>query len=433
MILTHIFRGLLGITILLGIAYVFSYYKKQVSWKLVGTGLLLQITFAVLVIRVPLVRDIFAFLGSLFTKILAYQREGAKFVFGDLAMQDKVGFIFATQILPTIVFFSALMSALYYLGILQKVVYAIAWVISKSMKLSGAESLAAASNIFLGQTEAPLLIKPFVSKMTLSELLTVMTAGMATIAGGVMASFIGLLGGTDPVKQQLFATHLLSASVMAAPGAIVFSKIILPQTEPEKIDNKLVLSKESIGGNIIEAISMGTLDGLKLAANVGAMLIAFIAIIFMLNSILSGIGEVILVGSGNLNTWIEAQTNGNFKKLDLQLIFGLIFQPIAWIIGVEWQDTMIVGRLLGEKTVINEYVGYISLSQLKGQISERSTIIATYALCGFSNFASIGIQIGGIGTIAPEQRANLAKLGLRALLAGSLSCFMTACIAGMLL
>ncbi|MCS7028007.1 MAG: NupC/NupG family nucleoside CNT transporter [Bacteroidia bacterium] len=433
MTLTHIVRGILGIAILLAIAYAFSYHKKKISWKLVVTGILLQVVFAVLVLKVPFVREAFSFFGSLFTKILAYQREGAKFVFGDLAIQDKVGFIFATQILPTIIFFSALMSALYYLGILQKIVYGIAWVISKSMKLSGAESLAAASNIFLGQTEAPLLIKPFVPKMTLSELLTVMTAGMATIAGGVMASFIALLGGDNPAQQQLFATHLLSASVMAAPGAIVFSKIILPQTEPEKIDNKLVLTKETIGGNIIEAISMGTLDGLKLAANVGAMLIAFIAVIFMLNSILSGIGEMIPIGSGSLNKWIEIQTDGHFKKLDLQLIFGLIFQPIAWVIGVEWQDTMIVGRLLGEKTVINEYVGYISLSQLKGQISERSTIIATYALCGFSNFASIGIQIGGIGAIAPEQRANLAKLGLSALLGGSLSCFMTACIAGMLL
>lgn len=433
MLITHIFRGILGIAVLLGIAYLFSSHKKQVSWKLVGTGIVLQIVFAILVLKVPFVRDVFSFIGGLFTKVLAFQREGAKFVFGDLALQDKAGFIFATQILPTIVFFSALMSALYYLGILQKIVYVIAWVISKSMRLSGAESLAAASNIFLGQTEAPLLIKPFVGKMTLSELLTVMTSGMATIAGGVMASFIGLLGGTDPVKQQLFATHLLSASVMAAPGAIVFSKIILPQTEPEKIDNKLVLNKENIGGNLIEAVSMGTLDGLKLAANVGAMLIAFIAIIFMLNSILAGIGEMIPVGSGNFNSWIEAQTDGNFKRFDLQLLFGIVFQPVAWIIGIEWQDTMIVGRLLGEKTVINEYVGYISLSQLKGQISERSTIIATYALCGFSNFASIGIQIGGIGTIAPEQRTNLAKLGLRALLAGSLSCFMTACIAGMLL
>ena len=294
------------------------------------------------------------------------------------------------------------------------------------MRLSGAESLNAAGNIFLGQTEAPLLIRPYLDKMTKSEILCVMVGGMATIAGGVMAAYIGFLGGDDVERQKLFAMHLLSASIMSAPAAIVASKMLFPQTE--SVDRDLKVNKERIGSNVIEAIANGTTDGLKLAVNVGAMLLAFTAFMAMFNSIFLGLGNVI-----GINDNIASATNNTYSGLSLDYLFGIIMAPVAWLLGTPSGDILAVGQLLGEKTIINEFVAYASLGEMKDTLDEKSIIIATYALCGFSNFASIGIQIGGIGALAPNQKTNLSQLGIRALLGGTVACFFTAAIAGMII
>jgi CNT family concentrative nucleoside transporter len=423
------FRGLLGIIALLGVAFIFSTNKKSIDWRLVGVGVLIQAIFGFLITKVDFVAGLFLALSRGFVKFLSFSQDGAVFLFGDLAT-NTFGFIFAFQVLPTIIFFSTVSAALYYLGVLQKIVFAIAWLMARTMRLSGAESLSAAGNIFLGQTEAPLLVKPFIPNMTRSELMCLMAGGMATIAGGVLAGYVAFLGGDSPEEQSRFAAYLLGASIMNAPAAIVMSKIIVPQTDAEKLNDKLEVSGENLGVNLIDAMSRGASDGLKLALNVGGMLLAFIAVIAAFNYLLMGlIGEYT-----GLNTFVVQSTNGAFQGFSLEYILGQIFRVFAWLIGVEWNDTLQVGSLLGQKTVINEFVAYLGLAELKdaGSLSPKSIVIATYALCGFSNFSSIAIQVGGIGSIAPTQQAELSRLGMRALLAASLACMMTASIAGAL-
>lgn len=429
--LNSIARGMLGLVCLIFILFLFSQNRRKIQWKLVVTGLVLQFIIAIGVLKVEVIKNAFEMMGNVFVTILSFTLEGSRFVFGDMVNPSgSIGFVFAFQILPTIIFFSALTSLLFYLGILQKIVYALAWIMSKTMKLSGAESLAAAANIFLGQTEAPLLVKPYIGRMTRSELLCLMTGGMATIAGGVMAAFIGFLGGDDPEMRLFFAKHLLAASVMSAPAAIVAAKILIPQTE--KIDDVLVVSKERIGKNMLEAISIGTGEGLRLAVNVGAMLLVFIALIAMVNYILKDfIGDF-----GGINESIASFSNGRYDGLTMQFILGYVCAPLSWLMGVCKEDMVLVGQLLGEKTILNEFVAYTTLGQMQFSElfkEEKSIIIATYVLCGFANFASIGIQIGGIGSLAPEKRTTLSELGFRALLGGTMASLFTAVIVGMLI
>lgn len=420
-------RGLVGIIVIVGFATLFSSNRKSIDWKLVGIGILLQLIFGLLITKVEWVADLFNAVSRGFVTFLGFSADGARFLFGDLA-GNNFGFIFAFQVLPTIIFFSTISAGLYYLGVLQKVVIAIAWVMARTMRLSGSEALSAAGNIFLGQTEAPLLVRPFIPKMTRSELMCLMTGGMATIAGGVLAGYVAFLGGDSAEEQARFAAYLLSASIMNAPAAIVIAKIIVPETEPEKIDRKLRVNQESLGVNLIDALSNGAADGLKLALNVGGMLLAFIALIAAVNFLLSDVvGEFT-----GLNALIASSTQGNFNGLSLEYILGQIFRLFAFVMGVSWQDTLLVGSLLGQKTVINEFVAYLSLSELKasGVLSPKALVVSTYALCGFSNFSSIAIQVGGVGGMAPNQQANLSRLGMRALLAATLACMLTGTIAG---
>ncbi len=424
-------RGLLGLITLILIAFLFSKNRKNIDWHLVWKGLLIQIVFAILILKVPIIQNGFEWISSVFVTILGFTREGSIFLFGDIISNtDSFGFIFAFQVLPTIIFFSALTSLLFYFGILQKLVYVFAVFMKKIMNLSGSESLAAAGNIFLGQTESPLLIKPYIDKMTMSELLCLMSGGMATIAGGVLAAYIGFLGGNDPVQQLFFAKHLLAASVMSAPAAVVASKILLP--EKEEVNQTMEISDEQIGANALEAISIGTTQGIKLAVNVGAMLLVFIAFITMANYFLRDyFGDFT-----GLNNWVNSITNGQYDGLTLEFLLGYTLAPITWIMGVCKQDMLLVGQLLGEKTILNEFVAYVSLGEMKASgkfFEEKSIIIATYILCGFANFASIGIQIGGIGALAPKRRTDLSKLGILALIAGTLACLFTAVIVGMIL
>jgi CNT family concentrative nucleoside transporter len=426
------YRGLIGIVFILGVCFLFSADRKNIDWKLVGIGISLQIVFAVLFLKVDQVAVVFQWIAERVVEFLAISEEGALFVFGSLVDPSQSwGYIFAFKVLPTIVFFSAFTSLLYYLGVLQKIVFGFAWVMSKTMRLSGAESLAAAANIFIGQTEAPLVVKPYLENMTKSEMLCLMVGGMATIAGGVLAAFIEFLGGTDPASKAEFARHLITASIMSAPAAIVMAKMLFPEDTPDKIDHKLNISKEKIGSNILDAISTGTTDGLKLAVNVGAMLLVFTALIAVINWFL---GDLI-GGPTGLNELIADSSSGRYEKFSMQYILGNLFAPIAWIIGVPIGDIVPVGQLLGEKTILNEFFAYKSLSEMKASsiiTNYRSIVIATYALCGFANFASIGIQIGGIGVLAPGQRKTLAAFGLKALLGGTCAALMTATIAGML-
>lgn len=423
-----ILRGLLGMASLVFIAWVFSSDRKAISWKVVGVGLTIQLGLALSILYVPFVRTFFEFVGKIFTKILDFTKVGSEFLFRGFMDIDSYGFVFALQILPTVIFFSAITSVLFYLGIIQKVVYALAWLMTKAMKLSGAESLSVAGNIFLGQTEAPLMIKAYLDKMNKSEMLLVMTGGMATVAGGVLAAYIGFLGGDDPVQRLIFAKHLLAASIMAAPGAVVISKILVPQTE--NIDEQVKVSNLDVGSNFLDALSNGTSEGLKLALNIGAMLLVFFAFLAMVNYGLGKVGDFT-----GLNSLIATTTNGNYTGLSFEFILGYLFAPVMWLIGVVSEDVTLVGRLLGEKLIASEFVAYESLARLKGEAaftSTRSIIMATYMLCGFANFASIGIQIGGIGGLAPTKRVLLSQLGMRALLGGTLASLLSATIIGML-
>lgn len=430
--MNSLLRGILGMVVLVAIAYLCSSNRKAINWKTVGIGLGLQLLLAVGVLEVPAVQWVFESVGQLFINILDYTLIGSKFLLGNLLdlNNPNIGYVFAFQILPTIIFFSALTSVLFYLGVIQKVVKALAWLLTKSLHISGAESLSVAGNIFLGQTEAPLMIKAYLEKMNRSEILLVMIGGMATVAGGVLAAYIGFLGGDDPELRLQFAKHLLAASVMAAPGAVVISKMLYPQTEP--IDANIVISHDKIGNNLLDAISNGTSEGLKLAVNVGAMLLVFVAFIAMVNGIFSWVG-----GVTHINSWIAAHSV--YSELSLESILGTIFAPLMWLIGVAKEDMSLMGQLLGIKLASSEFVGYTQLAVLKdmGQAThftyEKSVIMATYMLCGFANFASIGIQIGGIGSLAPGQRKTLSEFGLKAVLGGSLASLLSATIAGMIL
>lgn len=425
--LMSIFRGIIGVMSLLVITFLFSGNKKRIDWGLVIKGTLLQLVIAVLVLKVPFIEQGFNWVSANFVQLISYTDDGVDFLFGQmgLGVVQAPLITFAIKVLPTIIFFSALMSALYYLGVLQKVVYLFAWIMKKFMRLSGAESLAAAGNVFLGQTESPLLVKPYLLGMTKSEMMCLMTGGMATIAGGVLAAYVNFLGGDDPVQQAFFAKHLLTASIISAPAAIVASKILVPETEETKED--LSIDKQKIGTNILEAISNGTSDGLRLAVNVGAMLLVFIALMALGNGILGWIGE----GTG-LNEVIASNTP--YKDgLSFQFVLGYIGAPIVWLIGVDGADIVSVGELLGQKTVLNEFIAYPSLGEMNkaGMLSEKSVIISTYMLCGFANFASIGIQIGGIGSLVPSRKGLLSSLGMKALLGGTIASLMTAAIVGM--
>lgn len=423
-------RGALGMVVLLLIAYVFSSNRKKINWKTVGIGLGMQILLAFGVLKVGFVQALFEKVGGVFVLILDFTRAGSEFILGGLLDTSTYGFIFIFQILPTIIFFSALTSLLFYLGVIQLVVKGMAWVLSKFLGISGAESLSVAGNIFLGQTEAPLMIKAYLEKMNRSEILLVMIGGMATVAGGVLAAYIGFLGGDDPALRLVFAKHLLAASVMAAPGAIVVSKMLYPQTEA--FSNESKVSAENVGSNVLDAIANGTSEGLKLAANVGAMLLVFVAFIAMINYFFSWIGDIT-----SLNGYIAANTP--YKNLSLEMMLGMIFSPLMWLIGVAKEDMMLMGQLLGVKLASSEFVAYTQLASLKDVANashlmyDKSVIMATYMLCGFANFASIGIQIGGIGSLAPSQRKTLSEFGLKAVLGGSLASLLSATIAGMII
>jgi CNT family concentrative nucleoside transporter len=426
-----ILRSLLGIAVLTSVLWLFSSNKRKVNWAMVGKGLLLQFVLALAVLKVPGVSWAFEKFSLVAVTLLDFTREGSTFLFGSLITEtDNFGYLFAFQVLPTVIFFSAVTSLLYYYGILQRVVKAMAWVMQKTLKLSGAESLAAAGNIFIGQTEAPLLVKPYIAGMSRSELLSLMSGGMATIAGGVLAAYIGYLGGHTPEGQLFFAKHLLTASVLSAPAALISAKILLPETED--VIEVAEISSADMGSNALDAISNGTTEGVKLAVNVGAMLLVFTAIVYGANYIfVEGIGSWT-----GLNAWATEVTNGRYDSFSLQFIMGALLSPIAWILGVPPADLMLVGQLLGEKTILNEFYAYVSLTEMKNAglfTSERSIILSTYMLCGFANIASIGIQIGGIGVLAPSRRKDLSELSIKALIAGTVASLYTAAIVGLLI
>lgn len=423
-------RGFFGIVVLIFVSFLFSKNKKAVKWKTVFIGLGLQLILAVAVLKISFVKNIFETAGKVFVKILDFTMQGTAFLFGDLVSADNFGNVFVFSILPTVIFFAALTSILFYFGIIQKVVKIMALLLSKLLGVSGPESLSVAGNIFLGQTESPLMIKAYLEKMSKSEILLVMIGGMATVAGGVLAAYIGFLGGDDPEMRVFYAKHLLTASVMAAPGAIVISKILIPETE--KVNDNFEVSKDKIGTNFLEAISNGTSEGLKLAANIGAMLLVFLAFIAMINYFLNGVGDLF-----QINQFISENTV--YQKLSLELILGFLFSPLMWLIGVAKEDITLMGQLLGIKLAASEFIGYIQLSTLKDISSEvhlnyqKSIVMATYMLCGFANFASIGIQIGGIGALEPKQKKNLSKLGFLAVLGGTIASLLSATIAGMII
>jgi len=415
--------------VLILISYVLSANRKAINWRTVGFGLGAQLILAVGVLKVSFVQSFFEWVGSLFIAVLDFTMEGTKFLFAAFSTGEIEAPLvtFAISILPTVIFFSALTSVLFYLGIIQRVVKGLAWLLSKLLQVSGAESLSVAGNIFLGQTESPLMIKAYLEKMNRSEILLVMIGGMATVAGGVLAAYIGFLGGEDEALRLFYAKHLLTASVMAAPGAIVISKILYPQVET--IDNEIHISQEKIGSNILESIANGTTEGLKLALNIGAMLLVFLAFIAMINGILGWVGDLT-----TLNDWVASNTS--YKSFSLEFILGYAFAPLMWLIGIAKEDVALMGQLLGIKLAASEFVGYIQLADLKNPLNllhlkyEKSIIMATYMLCGFANFASIGIQIGGIGSLAPGQRKTLSEFGIKALIGGTIASLLSATIAG---
>ncbi len=438
-----ILRGLIGIAGLTGLCWLLSRNRRAVDWRLVGSGLGFQLFLAALILKVPHAEKPVEWISSFFVTLLNFTDAGTRFVFGFLGagpdFWEKVnegigisgfsgfGLVFAFKVLPTVIFFSALTSVLYYLGILQVAVKGFAWLLQKSMRLSGTESLAAAANVFIGQTEAPLMVKPYIADMNHSELMCLMTGGMATIAGGVFGAYVWILGGSDPALQAMYAKHLLTASLLSAPAAIVAAKILLPQTET--VDHELRVNKEKLGENVFDAACQGTTQGMMLALNIGAMLITFLAFIALLNYLAGALGSVT-----GLDGLIADWTGGAYDSLSLEFIAGILFSPIAWLIGINPGDLLAMGQLLGVKLVANEFVAYEQLGQMlhtEGMLSPRSVIIATYALCGFANFSSMGIQIGGIAVLAPSQRGNLSRLALLSVAGGTAACLYTAAVAGM--
>lgn len=426
-----ILRTLLGIVVLTAILWAFSSNRKAIKWWTILKGLALQFFLAVAVLKIPGFSWAFDQFSMGAVTLLDFTKEGSEFLFGGLITNtDSFGYLFAFQVLPTIIFFSALTSLFYYYGILQRVVKGMAWIMQKTLKLSGAESLAAAGNIFIGQTEAPLLVKPYIKNMSRSELLCLMSGGMATIAGGVLAAYIGYLGGETEAGKIFFAKHLITASILSAPAAIISAKILLPETE--KVEDVARISRQSMGSNALDAISNGTSEGIKLAVNVGAMLLVFVALVY-------GVNYVIINSVGSwfgLNEWTANITNGQFDSFSLQFMLGALLSPIAWILGIPSADLMLVGQLLGEKTILNEFYAYVSLTEMREQglfSSERSVLLSTYMLCGFANISSIGIQIGGIGVLAPSRRKDLSELGVKSLIAGTMASLYTAAIVGLLI
>jgi CNT family concentrative nucleoside transporter len=439
--MNSLWRGVLGMFVLLIISFLFSANRRAVDWRKVGIGLSIQLIIAIGVLKVNFIQTIFNFIGSIFIEILEYTKAGSEFLFaGMISDMDKFGYIFAFQVLPTIIFFSALTSLLFYLGVIQWLVKILAKILSRFLGISGMESLSVAGNIFLGQTEAPLLIKAYLEKMNKSEMLLVMVGGMATVAGAVLAAYIGFLGGGDKALELVFAKHLLAASVMAAPGAIVISKILYPQTE--KVNTDVTVSQDKIGSNILDAIANGTTEGLKLAVNVGGMLLVFVAVIAMLNGVLGFFGGFDGVGyfGWEITSLNEIIANNTlYEGLSIEFILGYAFAPLMWLVGVASEDMTLMGQLLGIKLAASEFIGYIQLAELKNVANtihlthNKSVIMATYMLCGFANFASIGIQIGGIGSLAPGQRKVLSEFGMKALIGGTIASLMSATIAGMII
>lgn len=422
---TSIFKGIIGLMFLFFIAFVFSKNRKNINWTMVAKGTALQVILALLILKVPFVSGAFEWISKGFTKLINFSHDGANFLFRSLGTEQihPMMMNFMTWILPSIIFFAAISSLLYYFGILQFIVKKLAWVMNKTLGISGAESISAAANIFIGQTEAPLLVRPYLGRMTKSEIMCLMVGGMATIAGGVLAAVIGILGEGDAAKELFYAKHLLTASFMSAPAAIVFAKMLVPETE--EIDKNLDVPKDKIGANALEAITNGTTEGLKLAANVGAMLIVFMSLIAFINYTLGKVGDWT-----TLNDLIAS--GGMYSQLSFESIAGYVLAPVSWIMGVEWQDCMYFGQMLGEKTILNEFIAYPHLGQIQDELSNKTIIMTTYVLCGFANIASIGIQVGGIGILVPEKRSILAKFGMIALLGGTLACMSTAVLAGML-
>ena len=421
--LNSIFRGIIGMLFLFLFAYLLSRNRKAINWSLVIKGSVLQLILALFILKVPFVSTAFDWLAKAFTKVIDFSHEGAIFLFGSMGEMPPILENFAFWILPTVVFVSALSSLMYYFGVLQFVVKKMAWVMNRILGISGSESVAAAANVFVGQTEAPLLVKPYLDRMTKSEMLCLMVGGMATIAGGVLGAVVGILGQGDPALELFYAKHLLTASLMSAPAAIVFAKILLPETE--KINKDLDVAKDKMGVNALEAITNGTTDGLKLAVNVGAMLLVFTSLIALLNYVVFKIGDWT-----TLNALIES--GGMYDRLSFESISGYLLSPLAWILGVEWQDAMYFGQLLGEKTIINEFIAYPHLGDIQEELSNKTIIMSTYVLCGFANIVSIGIQVGGIGILIPKKKSMLAQLGLLALVGGTLACMSTSVLAGML-
>ena len=428
--ITSIVRGIIGLSSIILIAYLLSNNKKRIDWKTIIIGLSSQLVIAVAVLRIEFVRMIFEKLGQGFLAIVTFTNQGSKILFGELADSSKYGEIFVFQVLPVIIFFSALTSVLYYYRIIQKVVSGLAWMLTKLLNISGQESLAVVGNIFLGQTEAPLLVKGYLDKMNKSEYFLLMTGGMATVAGSVLAAYIGFLGGDDPVQRIEVAKNLIIASVMAAPGAIVISKLMFPQTE--EVTKNIEISTDVTGTNLLSAITNGTRDGIKMAVNVGAMLLVFLALIALVNGIFYQIADVF-----GLNNWIEQNTD--YESFSLELILGCLFAPLMWLIGIAYEDIYLMGQLLGVKLAASEFVAYIELASLQDVGNalhltyQKSVIMATIMLCGFANFASIGIQIGGIGILAPGKSKLLTELGFKAMIAGTLVSLLSATFVGMLL
>lgn len=427
--LTNLGRGAMGMAFLLLVCYIFSNNRKAIDWRVIIYALIAMIAFYLGVTQVGFINGFFQFLSRAFVRMIDVEIESTRLIFSNLieVRPDSWGFIFAVRVLPTIIFFSVLSSILYYTGILQKVVYVFAWLLSK-LKISGAESVSTSANIFMGQTEAPLMIKPYLDRMNRSEILCIMIGGMANTAGSVLGAYVALLGASNPGGQEYFALHLMTQSILSAPAAIICAKMLFPQTQPVITD--VTIPKQKLGDNFLDAISLGTTDGLKLAVNVGAMLIAFTALIFVFNYMLARIGDWT-----TLNGVIAANTP--YQTLSFQMILGYIFSPIAWMIGIDSSEMLKAGSLLGEKTILNEFNAFFTFSNMQkdpltAMKDQKSILITTYALSGFANFASIGIQIGGISQLAPSQRRNLTELGLKALLGGTIACLMCGCIAGAL-
>ena len=424
-------RGLLGLTSLIFISFLLSNNRKRIQWKTVFVSISIQFIIAVLILKISLIQSLFEFISKVFVRIINYTTSGSSFLFSSLVDQQKFTYIFAFQVLPVIIFFSALTSVLYHLGVIQKIVSFLAWILNKFLKITGAESLSLAGNIFLGQTESPILIKSYLEKMTKSQLFIVMVGGMSTVAGSVLAAYIGLLGGNDINEQLKFSNHLLTASVMAAPGAVAISKIIFPE-KTKSVKEEIKIETKNKNGNILLSITGGTIEGVKLAVNVGAMLLVFIAFIALLNDIMWLIGELF-----NFNGLISESTS--FNQFSIEFVLGYIFAPLMWLIGVTYQECAIMGQLLGVKIVSSEFVAFIQLADLKNinnsieLLSKKSITMATFMLCGFANLTSIGIQIGGIGVLAPAQRKNLSELGFKAMIAGTIVSLISACIAGALI